>query len=47
MAAEGLLSFEGDIIELTGTGRLLARAVAMVFDKFSGTTEKDRFSRII
>ncbi|MBA3981717.1 MAG: oxygen-independent coproporphyrinogen III oxidase [Alcanivorax sp.] len=48
MIADGLLWQDGPILRLSDQGRLLARAIAMVFDQYSGHGPvQSRFSRII
>ncbi|MFN3713174.1 MAG: oxygen-independent coproporphyrinogen III oxidase [Alcanivoracaceae bacterium] len=47
LAADGLVEFDWQQIRLTPTGRLLARAVAMVFDSYQKDSVKRDFSRII
>ena len=44
---DGLVELDQRWIHLTDTGRLLARAVAMLFDGFLASTAGDRYSRII
>jgi oxygen-independent coproporphyrinogen-3 oxidase len=48
LAADGLVEFEGDWIHVTPRGRLLVRAVCMVFDRYlRATTERVRYSRVM
>ena len=47
LAQDGLVQFDWHQLRLTPTGRLLARAVAMVFDVYQKDTAKRHFSRII
>ena len=44
---DGLVALEDARIHLTDSGRLLARAVAMLFDSFLGAGAGNRYSRII
>jgi oxygen-independent coproporphyrinogen-3 oxidase len=46
--ADGLVQLQKRSVEVTPIGRLLARNVAMVFDKRLGTSQNNqRFSRVI
>ena len=48
LAADGLVELEGDWIHVTPRGRLLVRAVCMVFDRYlRATTERARYSRVM
>lgn len=48
MADDGLITINGDLIEVTPTGRLLIRSICMVFDAYiPKNTETKSFSRII
>jgi oxygen-independent coproporphyrinogen-3 oxidase len=47
LAQDGLVQFDWRQLRLTATGRLLARAVAMVFDSYQKDIAKRHFSRII
>lgn len=47
LAQDGLVQFDWHQLRLAPTGRLLARAVAMVFDVYQKDTAKRHFSRII
>jgi oxygen-independent coproporphyrinogen III oxidase len=47
LAEDGLVEFDWKEVRLTPTGRLLARAVAMVFDAYQRDSVKRHFSRII
>ncbi|MCC1497753.1 oxygen-independent coproporphyrinogen III oxidase [Alcanivorax sp. 1008] len=47
LVQDGLVEFDWKQLRLTPTGRLLARAVAMVFDSYQKDTVKRHFSRII
>ena len=47
LAQDGLVQFDWRQLHLTATGRLLARAVAMIFDSYQKDTAKRHFSRII
>lgn len=44
---DGLVELGGRHLQLTDTGRLLSRAVAMLFDGYLANTARDRYSRII
>jgi len=46
-AADGLVESDWRQLSLTDSGRLLARAVAMVFDAYQKEAAKRHFSRII
>jgi oxygen-independent coproporphyrinogen-3 oxidase len=45
-AEDGLVSFDQPLLQLTSTGRLLGRAVAMVFDSHHKPANKKHFSRV-
>ena len=48
LAADGLVEFDDDWIHVTARGRLLVRAVCMVFDKhLRATQERSRYSRVV
>jgi oxygen-independent coproporphyrinogen-3 oxidase len=47
MAADGLISIKGDIIDVEPVGRLLIRNVCMVFDKYLRQAKEQRFSKVI
>ena len=48
LAADGLVELEGDWIHVTPRGRLLVRAVCMVFDKYLRAAEQRvRYSRVM
>jgi oxygen-independent coproporphyrinogen-3 oxidase len=47
MAEDGLVSLGDDSFSVTEQGRLFARAVAMVFDRYRSATPAPRFSRIV
>ena len=47
LAADGLLSINGDIIDVAPVGRLLIRNVCMVFDKYLRQAKEQRFSKVI
>ena len=48
LAADGLVELEGDWIHVTPRGRLLVRAVCMVFDKhLRAAEERTRYSRVM
>ena len=48
LAAEGMVELTADWIEVTPRGRLLVRAVCMVFDRYlRERAERERYSRVI
>jgi oxygen-independent coproporphyrinogen III oxidase len=47
LAEDGLVEFDWHTLRLTSMGRLLARAVAMVFDRYQKDSGKRHYSRII
>jgi oxygen-independent coproporphyrinogen-3 oxidase len=47
MGADGLLAMDAAGLELTPTGRLLMRNVAMAFDAYAGAEPEARYSRVI
>lgn len=47
LLADGLVTFDGRLLQITEMGRLAARAVAMVFDRYQTPQTATRFSRII
>ena len=48
LVKDGLVQVDDDEIEITGSGRLLLRSVAMVFDRYLNRDENDgRFSKAI
>jgi len=48
LAEDGLVELDGDWIHVTPRGRLLVRAVCMVFDKYlRRTEERTRYSRVM
>ncbi|GIX30120.1 MAG: oxygen-independent coproporphyrinogen III oxidase [Porticoccaceae bacterium] len=48
LAAEGLATFEGEVLRATPLGRLLVRRLAMVFDAhLAGDGGRERYSRIL
>ena len=44
---DGLVEFDWKVLRLTAIGRLLARAVAMVFDTYQKDSTRRHYSRII
>lgn len=47
LVQDGLVEFDWKVLRLTATGRLLARAVAMIFDAYQKDGPKRHYSRII
>ena len=48
LAADGLVEIDDDWIHVTPRGRLLVRAVCMVFDRYLRETEqRARYSRVM
>ncbi len=47
MQADGLLVVDAENITITQSGRLLVRAICMVFDRYLDTKEKSVYSRVI
>jgi oxygen-independent coproporphyrinogen-3 oxidase len=48
LAADGLVELEDRWITITPRGRLLVRAVCMVFDRYlRATQERERYSRVV
>jgi oxygen-independent coproporphyrinogen-3 oxidase len=47
MADDGLLELAEDSITITTTGRLLARSICMLFDRYLQEKQNKRFSRVI
>ena len=43
----GLIDMNGPVLKVTDTGRLVVRALVMLFDRYAGTPNPQRFSRII
>jgi oxygen-independent coproporphyrinogen-3 oxidase len=48
LAADGLLTLEGDAIRVTSSGWFVVRAIALVFDRYlQGGASRERFSKIV
>ena len=48
LAADGLVEMDGDWINVTAAGRLLVRAVCMVFDKYlRAAQQRAQYSRVM
>ena len=47
IAADGLISIDGDIIRVLPAGRLLIRNVCMVFDRYLRESRDQRYSKVI
>ncbi|MHB1566807.1 MAG: oxygen-independent coproporphyrinogen III oxidase [Acidiferrobacter sp.] len=47
LADDGLVTIDGDVLRVTGTGQLLVRAVCAVFDRYLQATARTRFSRVV
>ncbi|MCG6936616.1 MAG: oxygen-independent coproporphyrinogen III oxidase [Gammaproteobacteria bacterium] len=47
MADDGLLEIDEDRITITTSGRLLARSICMLFDRYLQEKQNNRFSRVI
>ena len=47
IAADGLISMDGDILRVLPAGRLLIRNVCMVFDRYLRESRDQRYSKVI
>jgi oxygen-independent coproporphyrinogen-3 oxidase len=47
LAADGLIRFDGDRLDVTPGGRPLLRVICMVFDRYARAVPQDHFSRIL
>jgi len=47
MARDGLISLSDSSIDIKPAGRLLARSVCMLFDRYLSEQSRQRFSRVI
>lgn len=47
LAADGLISIDAGMIRVTPVGRLLIRNICMVFDRYLGAAQGQRFSKVI